>query len=288
VSFDPGLPDDQVNVSPTHPLREAALLVGGLVGVVVLLALVMAFAVDLVVPRLPPRLEMKIFSGTWLERGDGCEEPDAEAVRLQEPGCEEPDPDAARLQELVDRLARHWPENPYTFRTRVWQTPQVNAFALPGGWIMLSKGLLEQTTSENELAFIVGHEIGHFRNRDHLRGLGRGVALGLVMAALGASGAGSAADLAGLAGQLAQRSFDRDQEEDADAFGLALVAQEYGHVAGADGFFRKAPGAGGLLGEEVEGYLSTHPLHEDRIEALEALAAERGWPTQGALVPLGE
>jgi Zn-dependent protease with chaperone function len=153
---------------------------------------------------------------------------------------------------------------------------------------VVSAGLLEQTASENELALVVGHELGHFRNRDHLRGLGRGVAFGLVLATLSASGAGSGADLASLAGQLAQRSFDRDQEVDADAFGLALVAAEYGHVAGASDFFRKTPGAGGLLGERMESYLSTHPLHEDRIEALTALAAERGWPTQGALVPLRE
>ena len=59
---------------------------------------------------------------------------------------------------------------------------------------MVSTGLLEQTASENELAFVVGHEIGHFRNRDHLRGLGRGVAFGLVLAALSTSGAGTAAD----------------------------------------------------------------------------------------------
>ena len=273
MSFDPALPDDQVNVSRVHPLREAALLLGGLIGVIALLAVVTAFSVDLVVPRLPPRLETKIFGGAWLA-------PAAES--------EEPDADAARLQELVERLARHWPENPYAFRARVWQTEQVNAFALPGGWVVVSTGLLEQTASENELAFVVGHEIGHFRNRDHLRGLGRGVAFGLVLAALSASGAGTAADLASLAGQLAQRSFDRDQEKGADAFGLALVAEEYGHVAGAGDFFRKAPGADGLLGENLEGYLSTHPLHGDRVEALTALVAERGWPTQGALVSLRE
>jgi Zn-dependent protease with chaperone function len=273
VSFDPALPDEEVNVSRTHPLREAALLVGGLLGVVVLFALVTAFAVDLVVPWLPPRFEMKIFSGIWLApAGEG----------------EEPNANAALLQDLVERLARHWPENPYAFRTRVWQAEQVNAFALPGGWVVVSTGLLEQTASENELAFVVGHEIGHFRNRDHLRGLGRGVAFGLVLVALGTSGAGTAADLASLAGQLAQRSFDRDQEVAADAFGLALVAEEYGHVAGAADFFRKAPGTDGLLGEKMQGYLSTHPLHDDRIDALAALAAERGWPTQAALVPLRE
>jgi Zn-dependent protease with chaperone function len=273
VSFDPSLPDEEVNVSRTHPLREAAVLVGGLLGVVVLLAVVTAFAVDLVVPRLPPRLELKVFGGSWLAPAGAGEEDDAET---------------ARLQALVDRLARHWSGNPYAFRARLWQTQEINAFALPGGWIVVTEGLVEQAASENELAFVLGHEIGHFRNRDHLRGLGRGVAFGLVLAALTASGAGSAADLAGLAGQLAQRSFDRDQEIDADAFGLALVAEEYGHVAGARDFFRGASGEGGPLRENVEGYLSTHPLHEDRIEALAALAARRGWPTQGTLVPLGK
>ena len=86
MSFDPALPDDEVNVSRTHPLREAAMLVGGLVGVVVLLALVTAFAVDLVVPRLPPHLEIKLFSRTWMPCGDQCEEPDPDAARLQQLG----------------------------------------------------------------------------------------------------------------------------------------------------------------------------------------------------------
>lgn len=273
MSFDPGLPDDRVNVSPAHPLREAALLVGGLVGAVVVLAVVMALAIDLLVPHLPPRFETKLFGAAWLAPAEDCGEPD---------------PEAARLQDLVDRLARHWPENPYALRARVWQTEEVNAFALPGGWIAVTTGLLEQTASENELAFVVAHEIGHVRNRDHLRGLGRGVAFGLVLTALDAGGAGSAVYLASLAGDLAQRGFDRDQELDADAFGLELVAAEYGHVAGAADFFRKAPESGGRLGQNVQSYLSTHPLHEDRIEALTALAADRGWPTQGALVPLGE
>ena len=271
MSFDPSLPEEGANVSPTHPLREAALLVGGLLGVVVLVAVGVALLVDLLVPRLPPRLESRLFAGGWAALTDDSPEAGARS---------------AGLQQLVDRLARHWPENPYALRAALWEQEEPNAFALPGGWIVVTSGLLDGVGSENELAFVVGHELGHFEHRDHLRGLGRGLALGLLLAGLGVSGAGAAGDLAGLAAQLAQRSFDRDQEHRADAFGLALVAAEYGHVAGAGQFFDEVPGGGDDLGGRLEAYLSTHPLHEDRVAALTTLAVESGWPTRGELTAL--
>jgi Zn-dependent protease with chaperone function len=270
VSFDPKLPDDDVNVSPTHPLREAALLLGGVAGAVVLLAVGLALLVDLTVPRLPTGLERRIFAGAWLAPDD----------------TEERDQRDAALQQLVDRLAGHWPENPYALRASVWEAETPNAFALPGGRVVVTTGLLERIGSENELAFVLGHELGHFAGRDHLRGLGRGVAFGLVLAALGITGAGGAADLAGLLGQLAQRSFDREQESEADGFGLALVVEEYGHAGGAAAFFRDIPDAESLMGTSLAAYVSTHPLNPERVGELRALAAERGWSAQGELRPL--
>jgi Zn-dependent protease with chaperone function len=274
-SFDPRLPDDRVNLSGTNPIAEAGLLVGGLVAVVVAIAVTSSLAMEWLVPRLPTSLEVRVFGGDWLP-SLGSDEEQEEALDQRE----------ASLQALVDRLALHWPENPYEFKPMLWQEPSPNAFALPGGWIGVTTGLLAEVDSENELAFVLGHEIGHFRNRDHLKGLGRGLALGIVLSAVGLSGVGAAADLAGLAGGLAQRSFDREQEADADEFGLAVVAAEYGHVAGAAEFFRRMPDPEGLLGEKVEAYLSTHPISEERIEELEAYADEQGFAREGALVPL--
>jgi Zn-dependent protease with chaperone function len=275
VSFEPRLPDERVNVSERNPLAEAALLVGGLTAVVALLALGAALAADWLVPRLPPGLEMKLF---------GAFTPAPREAAGAEEGQD--DPRAAHLQRLLERLERHWPENPYPLRASVWWGEQnANAFALPGGTVAVTEGLLAGVESENELAFVLGHEIGHFRNRDHLKGLGRGLALGLVLGALGMSGVGPAADVAALAGQLAQRSFDREQESAADRFGLELVAAEYGHVAGALDFLRRAPES------ETEGvwlaeWLATHPLSAERTRELEAFARERGFGREGALVPL--
>ena len=73
------------------------------------------------------------------------------------------------LQTLLDRVALHWPESPYAFHAVVWEASQPNAFALPGGWVAVTTGLLEGAGSENELAFVLGHELGHFRG--HVRPL---------------------------------------------------------------------------------------------------------------------
>ncbi|MBW2494022.1 MAG: M48 family metallopeptidase, partial [Deltaproteobacteria bacterium] len=169
----------------------------------------------------------------------------------------------------------------YAFEIAIWDTPEANAVALPGGVIALTRGLLENVESENELAFALGHELGHFRNRDHLRGLGRGVAFSLLLVAVGIGGGGSAVEIASLAGRFAQRGFDREQEIEADRFGLALLAAEYGHVSGAEAFFEHLPEPGGL-DAGLAGYFSTHPLHVDRIRALRETTDEMGWELRGA------
>ncbi len=271
MKFDPSLPEDGINVSRAHPLREALLLVGGVVAIGAAVAVAVAVAVDLAAPHIPIELEARLFSG-WFDRGVE----DGEAATPRE----------RLLAQLLNRMARHWPENPYVFEIAIWDEPEPNAVALPGGVIAVTNALLESAESENELAFGLGHELGHFHNRDHLRGLGRGVAFSLLLVAVGAGGGGSAVQLASLAGQFAQRDFDRDQEIEADRFGLALLAAEYGHVSGAEAFFGHLPELGGPLEGALASYFSTHPVNADRIQALHAAASEMGWELRGERQPL--
>jgi predicted Zn-dependent protease len=271
VRFDPSLPDDEVNVSQTHPLREAAVLVIGILGVGAGLFVLIALTIDLIVLWIPRSFEARL-SGEWV----------AEAVAQE---GEAPDPRTGEVQALLDRLAGHWPESPYAFHVLVSEETSPNAMALPGGVLIVTAGLLAAVESENELAFVLGHELGHFRNRDHLRGIGRGTAFGLVMALLGIGGDG-AAQLAALAGDLTARSFGRDQEGDADRFGLELVQAEYGHVGSTWQFFEKLPEPEGAVEKELFHYLSTHPLSDERVEALEEFTLDRGWPRDGEPLPL--
>jgi len=267
VKFDARLPADGVNVTPTHPLEELGVLLGGLLGVVVALFLAATLAVDHLVPMLPADVEARLFAhfGSAVDPGE--------------------DPRSQAVQALLERLAAHWPERPFAFRVEVLDEAEPNALAFPGGLVLVTSGLLETCDSENELAFVLGHELGHFAGRDHLRGIGRGVAFVMVLSALGAADAGSAGGLAALAGEIAGRGHDRAQEVRADAFGIGLVQAEYGHLAGSTGFFEKLPEPGSAVARSVAHYLSTHPLGDDRIATMRELADERGWSFQGDLTP---
>lgn len=260
MKFEPKLPRDGVNVGKIHPLTEVVVGVVGLALIVLVLVTGAAVTVDWGVQRLPASWEKRLFSHDWLT---------ATLPYTTD------DPRAAALQQLVDGLASAWEDPPFAFRVAIAPSDDANAMALPGGWIVVTGGLLEAVSSENELAFVLGHELGHFRNRDHLRGLGRGVALAAASSALGWGAGSGAAQLTATLGRLGGRVFDRSQELAADAFGLTLLALHYGHVEGAEAFFRSDaladPGSG------TAAYFSTHPIHEQRIGELRELAATRGY-----------
>jgi predicted Zn-dependent protease len=265
MKFEPRVPRDDVNVTARHPLKEGLVMLGGALAIVVALAGLAALLVDRIVPYVPPAWEAGMFPDFALLR----EEPDTDEERKTQSG----------LESLLERLLVHWPEGPFDLRVGVLDDETPNALAFPGGLILVTEGLLESVESENELAFVVGHELGHYRNRDHLRSLGRGLALGLVLTAFGQGG--SVGDLLSLSGEISGRSFSREQEEEADAFGLRLVAAEYGHVAGATDFFEKLPSPASALGRSLDSYLSTHPLSDERVETMKALALESGFSLDG-------
>ena len=129
---------------------------------------------------------------------------------------------------------------------------------------------------------MLGHELGHYRNRDHIRALGRGIALSLFFAVA------TGGDVAGLGlkvSDLALRGFSRKQESRADEFGLALVYTQYGHVNEAWRLFERWDEGDDSFLEFVT-YLSTHPQAGDRVDDLEALALREGWPTDGNVTEL--
>ncbi len=263
MKFDPRLPDKGINVSHDRPIREALLLIAGVTGALAVLIIVLSFTIDRLVPFVPPSVETWMFSA--FKPSDSIDPSDARVDRVQD---------------IVDRLAIGWPDCPYEFDVMIIDTGQVNAFAFPGGVIGITTGLLESAESENEVAFVLGHEIGHFRARDHLRGLGRGLIISLVASGSGAHSLIQAAPL------IAARSFDRNQERQADAYGLELVERMYGHVRGAGDFFSTLDEfQPDTKKRHLATYLSTHPGHAERSEALEDLALENGWSADGELEP---
>jgi Zn-dependent protease with chaperone function len=256
-----------INVSDTHPLAEAGALVAGLAAIFVAIALLLIFMVEVAVYFVSTEDEANLFAD-WLP--DDLRSVSRTDDRLRE------------TQLLVDRLAVHWPETTYQFRVEIDDSELSNAMALPGGLIIVTQGLLDQVESENELAFVLGHELGHFRNRDHLRALGRGVMLSVFFAVVTGN------DFTGIgltAADLTLRSFTRQQETRADEFGLAIVHAEYGHVNEAWRLFERWAITDNNLIDLVT-YLSTHPDTGDRIADMRELTRIRAWQTNGDVTAL--
>lgn len=254
------------NVTDVHPLRELVVLLAGITAATVLLTGALALFIDVAVRYLPADWEAALFSDFWGE---------VEAVE---------DERQDRARELLGRLAEHWDENPYQLQLFVVDESEPNAFALPGGAIGVTQGLLDEVESENELAFVLAHELGHFQGRHHLRGVSRSLAVGLVLAL--ATGGSSGTLVTQWVSNLTQLGFAREHELEADRFGLGIVVAEYGHTGGAADFFRRLPGndVGGL--HRMGKWLATHPVSPERISELERVARREGWRSRGALTPL--
>jgi hypothetical protein len=140
-------PGENVNVSRVNPVREALLLFAGMVAVATALLLALGLLAEAALTRIPPSIEARTFGGLW-------DQLDARA------GAAERD-QARALQPLLERIASHWKDCPHQLRVGVLESSELNAFALPGGLVLVTTALLESAESENEVAFVLGHELGH-------------------------------------------------------------------------------------------------------------------------------
>ncbi|MEL6552335.1 MAG: M48 family metallopeptidase [Cyanobacteria bacterium J06621_11] len=187
------------------------------------------------------------------------------------------------LNVLLDKLETHLPEEQRTWKDgkvrdyQVLYVPEdtVNALAIPGDRVIIYKGLLANAESENELMMVLGHELGHFSNRDHLRGLSRSIlvrlSLSVFLGDLGGWGSLATNSIA----SLSNAQFSQSQEIQADEVGLALLTQEYNHAAGAVDFFnRMAKKEKGVPNLAI---LASHPPSEARVRKIESLIEKNGY-----------
>jgi predicted Zn-dependent protease len=192
----------------------------------------------------------------------------------------------AYVGQLGARVAAHSPRRDVPFQFQIAGMAETNAFALPGGYIYVSRGLLALARSEDELASVLAHEVGHVAARHaaqrETRALGVGVlsALGTLAAgALGGAGAAqSVAQLGQIAGAGLIASYGRDQERQADEVGQKLAAAAGFDPGGMATFL-------GALDREVTlrlgaprlpTFLDSHPSTPERVAATSARARTLG------------
>ena len=211
------------------------------------------------------------------------------------------DPSAAMVQKIGQRLVQSSDaiKSPYvkSFDFHLLNDDRtINAFALPGGQIFITRALYEKLENEAQLAGVLGHEIGHVIHRHAAEHMAKGELGGMLATAVGVGasderGRGMGAAVAAqMANQVIQLKFGRDDENESDDYGLRYMVQA-GYQPSAMlkvmEVLRDASGGGGRTPE----ILATHPAPQSRLEAINAkiqkMSAEgaTGQLTEGAPLP---
>jgi predicted Zn-dependent protease len=179
------------------------------------------------------------------------------------------------LAHVTDRRGLAWHFN-------IVDSKEVNAFAVPGGYVYVNRGLIERAQSMSQLAGVLGHEIGHVTLRHSIKqmqksqGANVGMTLGCILTRICGTGLGTTAMNVGAGGLFAH--FSRADEAEADAEGVRTTIKAGIDPNGIPEMFqillderKKNPAA-------VDAFFATHPLEEDRIAATRALI--RSYPAQ--------
>lgn len=242
---------------------------------VLLLWVVSPFAVDLVTDLVPRSWEQgmgeearnavgRILSGTysgdvpWRDSGPGYE----------------------ALRDIVTRLAAVDDTAGYTFQVSILKAELVNAFALPGGYIVVTTGLIGQCRTPDELAGVVAHEMAHVTKRHNTRQLVRDQFFSFAAKVL--MGGSDLMELVRKAGNtIVSSSFSREDEREADLLGVRRLARAGINPEGIARFFAGLPKSESRSGKFT--YLDSHPLLADRQEYMRREAANFPGPFTPAL-----
>ena len=262
----------EVNVTAVHPLVNFAHLLGTVLAISIGVYLGLGLVADQLVTRLSPETEQNI-------------------GRALLPAQRSPDDHRiGYLNDLINTFPRSREPDRLPLVVHVLNHELPNAGVLPGGQVIVTTGLLEAVDSENELAFVLAHELGHHEVRDPLRGLGRSLVF-LSMASvlgLGTAQSGGLPDIVPLTGNLTALHYSRQQELAADQYALSAVVQKYQHGGHSLDFFeriQKLEAEMSYPGSNIE-LFSTHPVTADRLQTLQQYAASQKWPMEGDATPL--
>ena len=182
----------------------------------------------------------------------------------------------ALVQRVGEGLVRHSvaAKSPYKFSFHVLADPKtVNAFALPGGPVFITEGLLRLLKTEGELAGVLGHEIGHVIARHSSEHLAKQqLTQGLLGALVVGSGDYTTAQIGQVVGNMINMSYGRDDELEADALGIRIMTEGGYDPRGLIRVMEVLAKASG--GSRQPEFFSTHPAPENRAERIKQAIAK--------------
>jgi len=172
------------------------------------------------------------------------------------------------INEIAGLLRDNLDSGKYTYRITLVETSEINAFSLPGGYLIIYSGLIDFCETPEELAGVIAHEMGHNENRDVLRRLAKNISVTITLNSIFG---GDNSQLGKILQQVVATKFDRAQEERADAFAVDLMLRCGINPENLADFFER------LMEQKPEflnqlDFLMTHPADDKRVEAIRSRA----------------
>lgn len=266
MKYKPALPEHNDNVSHDQPFREFILLFLGITCFLLIMFWGLGLFIDRAVDYITPEMEAAIFSSV----GGSVSE-----------SLDNSDPRQEKLQHMVDVL-RDCIDISYPIEVHLVDSKVANALAFPGGRIFVLDGLLTKLSSENGLAFVLAHELAHFKNRDHLRAMGRKIVFTAVSALLSGTGS-SLTQLFTPTADFSQAQYSQERETLADQHALQILNCHYGHVGGATEFFEAMTPDNKREHSIFGHYFASHPEGVQRINNLHIIAEKLNLTTDKVL-----
>jgi len=249
MQFNYKAPDTSVNVSSVSPLKRGIQLIASLSIAVLVVYTLLGLLINVLAPYLPASLETRM----------------GKAI-LAEWTVEEDDATVESYQEILEKLIGQ--EEASVYEIRIIDMDQVNAFAIPGGFIVFSTAFVEAFEDEETVAFALGHELGHFMNRDHIKAYGRSMVLYTITGLISGEESASSTLFLDVLSK-AEMKFSQSDELKADAYGAGLLYEAYGSYNGGLEFFdylRDDYSHG-----QLASYFDSHPHPEKRVKELKKL-----------------
>ncbi|GAA4315909.1 M48 family metallopeptidase [Nibribacter koreensis] len=187
--------------------------------------------------------------------------------------------DSARTQHAQGFLQQLSIRSRYPLQMTVVQDKTVNAFALPGGHMVIYTGLLDQLRTPEELAALLGHESAHVQERHTLRSMARQLSTYVLLSLLLNDVVGLSAVLLENADQLTALHYSRSLEQAADTQGFLLLKANHLDPKGMQRLFTRLNQAAPYEGPTM---LRSHPLTEERLEHVQAMIQQNPYPVRPA------
>lgn len=181
----------------------------------------------------------------------------------------------AAVERLVRRLAATT-ETDYVFRVTVVNHKLINAFAAPGGYVVVFRGLIDESRSAEAFAGVIAHEMGHVIERHGTEGVVKAAGVGIVAGLLFGDGSAFTGLASDIASQLVNSSYGRAAEREADRIGVTMLNRAGIRGVGLARFFEAVARKQGEDRDGIGRYFATHPGSGERAAEIRRRATGKG------------